>query len=70
MLTVFGRAFRTPDLRNKLLFTLAIVAISPAVARAAGDGWGGMDIATMPEDAAMVAAAIDRASADADKRSQ
>ena len=27
MLTVFGRAFRTPDLRNKLLFTLAIVAI-------------------------------------------
>ncbi|NNG39038.1 preprotein translocase subunit SecY [Flexivirga sp. ID2601S] len=27
MLTVFGRAFRTPDLRNKILFTLAIIAI-------------------------------------------
>ncbi|TWE09216.1 preprotein translocase subunit SecY [Rudaeicoccus suwonensis] len=27
MLTAFGRAFRTPDLRNKILFTLAIVAI-------------------------------------------
>lgn len=27
MLAAFGRAFRTPDLRKKLLFTLAIVAI-------------------------------------------
>ena len=27
MLTAFGRAFRTPDLRNKLLFTLAILAL-------------------------------------------
>ena len=27
MLTAFGRAFRTPDLRRKLLFTLAIMAI-------------------------------------------
>ena len=27
MLIAFGRAFRTPDLRNKILFTLAIVAI-------------------------------------------
>ncbi|WP_285727447.1 preprotein translocase subunit SecY [Psychromicrobium xiongbiense] len=27
MLTAFGRAFRTPDLRRKLLFTLGIVAI-------------------------------------------
>ena len=27
MLTAFGRAFRTPDLRKKLLFTLAIIAL-------------------------------------------
>jgi preprotein translocase subunit SecY len=27
VLTAFGRAFRTPDLRNKLLFTLAILAL-------------------------------------------
>ncbi len=27
MLTAFGRAFRTPDLRRKLLFSLAIIAI-------------------------------------------
>ncbi|WP_026555759.1 preprotein translocase subunit SecY [Arthrobacter sp. 35W] len=27
MLTAFGRAFRTPDLRRKLLFTLGIIAI-------------------------------------------
>ena len=27
MLTAFGRAFKTPDLRRKLLFTLAIIAI-------------------------------------------
>ncbi|MFI7588124.1 preprotein translocase subunit SecY [Spongisporangium articulatum] len=27
MLTAFARAFRTPDLRNKLLFTLAIMAL-------------------------------------------
>ena len=27
MLTAFARAFRTPDLRRKLLFTLAIMAI-------------------------------------------
>ncbi len=27
MLSAFGRAFRTPDLRNKLLFTLLIVAV-------------------------------------------
>ena len=27
MLTAFGRAFKTPDLRKKLLFTLAVIAI-------------------------------------------
>jgi preprotein translocase subunit SecY len=27
LLTAFGRAFRTPDLRNKMLFTLAILAL-------------------------------------------
>ena len=27
MLTAFGRAFKTPDLRKKLLFTLAMMAI-------------------------------------------
>ena len=27
MLTSFGRAFRTPELRNKILFTLAIMAL-------------------------------------------
>ena len=27
MLSAFGRAFRTPDLRKKLLFTLAIMAL-------------------------------------------
>jgi len=27
VLTAFGRAFRTPDLRNKILFTLAILAL-------------------------------------------
>ena len=27
MLTAFARAFRTPDLRKKLLFTLAIIVV-------------------------------------------
>jgi preprotein translocase subunit SecY len=27
VLTAFGRAFRTPDLRRKLLFSLAIMAL-------------------------------------------
>ena len=27
MLTAFGRAFKTPDLRRKILFTLAVIAI-------------------------------------------
>ena len=27
MLTAFARAFRTPDLRRKILFTLAIMAV-------------------------------------------
>ena len=27
MLTAFGRAFKTPDLRRKLLFTLAMIAV-------------------------------------------
>ena len=27
MLTAFGRAFRTPDLRKKILFTLGIMAL-------------------------------------------
>ena len=27
MLTAFGRAFKTPDLRRKMLFTLAIIAV-------------------------------------------
>ena len=27
LLTAFGRAFRTPDLRKKMLFTLAILAL-------------------------------------------
>ena len=27
MLTAFARAFRTPDLRRKLLFTLGIIAL-------------------------------------------
>ena len=27
MLTAFGRAFRTPDLRRKLLFTLAMIGV-------------------------------------------
>ena len=27
MLSAFVRAFRTPDLRNKLLFTLGIIAL-------------------------------------------
>ena len=27
MLSAFGRAFRTPDLRKKLLFTLGIMAL-------------------------------------------
>ncbi|MFL6181769.1 MAG: preprotein translocase subunit SecY, partial [Actinomycetes bacterium] len=27
MLRVFGQAFRTPDLRTKLLFTLAMIGI-------------------------------------------
>ena len=27
MLTAFGRAFKTPDLRRKILFTLSIIAI-------------------------------------------
>ena len=30
MLSAFGRAFRTPDLRKKILFTLAIMAPVPA----------------------------------------
>ena len=27
LLTAFGRAFKTPDLRRKLLFTLAIIGV-------------------------------------------
>ena len=27
MLTAFGRAFKTPDLRRKILFTLLIIAV-------------------------------------------
>ena len=27
MLTAFARAFRTPDLRKKLLFTLAVISL-------------------------------------------
>ena len=32
LLTAFGRAFRTPDLRKKLLFTFAIIAAAVAAA--------------------------------------
>ena len=27
MLTAFGRAFKTPDLRRKILFTLGVIAL-------------------------------------------
>ena len=36
---------------------LALVAISPAVAAAAGDGWGDLGVAERPDDAAMLALA-------------
>lgn len=45
----------------------AIAAISSAVAAAAGDGWASIDIAASPDDAALIARAIDRVRADADK---
>ena len=38
MLTAFLRAFRTPDLRKKLLFTVFIIARVPARAAAADAG--------------------------------
>ena len=37
--------------------SIAIAAISPAVAAAAGDGWAGLAVASTPDDAALIAAA-------------
>lgn len=48
----------------------ALVAISAAAAAAAGPGWRSIDIAARPDDAAIVAAAIDRARAPSDKQRQ
>jgi uroporphyrinogen-III synthase len=38
---------------------LALIAFSPAIAAAAGDGWGGVAISKMPEDSALLSAAAD-----------
>jgi uroporphyrinogen-III synthase len=52
--------------------TIAVVALSPSVAQAAGDGWESIDIAPRPMNDALiplaVTRAIDRGSADGDKR--
>ncbi|RHW18689.1 uroporphyrinogen-III synthase [Sphingomonas gilva] len=50
--------------------TIHLAVISAAAADAAGPGWAGVAVATRPTDAALVAAAIDRARAHADKRSR
>ncbi|WP_419809333.1 uroporphyrinogen-III synthase [Sphingomonas sp.] len=50
---------------------IAIAALSPAVATAAGDGWATCAVAAAPTDAALIAVAvalIDRADTPADKR--
>ena len=56
----------TPGLRP----SIHLAAISRAAADAAGAGWAGIAIAAQPNDAALVATAIDRARAHADKRAQ
>lgn len=49
---------------------ISIAAISAAAVSAAGAGWASIDTASEPTDAALVAAAIDRARAHADKRAR
>ena len=39
MLSAFGRAFKTPDLRRKILFTLAIVGIYRLVMKQCSDNF-------------------------------
>lgn len=50
-------AQRISDLVGPLRAHLTLVAISPAVAAAAGDGWAGLAAATQPTDAALLAQA-------------
>jgi len=56
----------TPERRA----AIDLAAISQAAADAAGAGWGSVAVASQPNDAALVATAIDRARAHADKRAR
>jgi uroporphyrinogen-III synthase len=56
----------TPGLRP----SIHLAVISRAAADAAGAGWAGIAVAARPTDAALVATAIDRARAHADKRAR
>lgn len=50
-------AERISDLVGRARSHLSLVAISPAVAKAAGDGWRDLVVATHPDDVAMLAQA-------------
>lgn len=56
----------TPSLRA----AIHLAAISQAAADAAGPGWAGIAVSPRPADEALVATAIDRARAHADKRAR
>lgn len=56
----------TPSLRP----AIHLAAISRTAADAAGTGWANIAVAPLPSDAALVATAIDRARAHADKRAR
>lgn len=56
----------TPNLRT----AIHLATISRATADAAGPGWASIAVAPQPSDAALVATAIDRARAHADKRAR
>lgn len=57
-------AARLAELTDALRPGIALVAISSAAARAAGEGWQSMSVAEQPDDAAMLAAAVTLATAD------
>lgn len=57
-------AARLAELAGAVRPGIALVAISPAAAMAAGEGWRSVSVAQRPDDAAMLAAAFALAAAD------